>query len=54
MNDAGDVPQYRQEDINEEVRIAAALKEDTKRWEDDGKDDLADVTIRKRCQPLSE
>jgi hypothetical protein len=32
-----------QEDVNEEVGVASSLKEDTKRWEDDGEDDLDDV-----------
>lgn len=32
-----------QQDVDEEISIAAALEEDTKRREDDGEDDLADV-----------
>lgn len=45
MDDAGDIAQYRQEDVDEEIGIATALKEDTQRWEDDGKNDLADVAV---------
>lgn len=32
-----------QQDVDEEVGSAAALEEDTDRWEDDGKEDLANV-----------
>lgn len=32
-----------QEDVDEEVGVAAALEEDTKRRQDDGKKDLADI-----------
>jgi len=32
-----------QQDVDEEVGVATALEEDTQRWEDDGKKDLADV-----------
>lgn len=32
-----------QQDVDEEISIAAALEEDTQRREDNGKDDLADV-----------
>ena len=43
MDDARNVTQYRQKDIDEEVGIATALEEDTKGRKDDGEDDLADV-----------
>lgn len=43
MDDTWNVPQYCQEDIDEEVGIATALEEDTKWWKDDGEDDFADV-----------
>lgn len=43
MDDAGNVTEDSQEDVDEQVRAAAALEEDAKRGQDDGKDDLADV-----------
>ncbi len=46
VDDSRDVTEYCQQDVDEEVCIAASLKEDTKRWEDDGKDNLADVAGR--------
>lgn len=39
----GNVTKDGQQDIDEEISIAAALEEDTERREEDGKDDLADV-----------
>ena len=32
MNDTRDVTKNRQQDVNEEIGIAATLQEDTKRW----------------------
>ena len=43
MDDAGNVTQNGQQDVDEEIGIATSLKEDTERREDDGKDDLADI-----------
>lgn len=43
VDDAGDVSQDGQGDVDEEVDAAAALEEDTQGREDDGEDDLADV-----------
>jgi hypothetical protein len=43
VDDAGNVTQDGQQDVDEQVSTAAALQEDTQRGEDDGKDDLADV-----------
>ena len=53
MNNARDVAQNCQEDVDEEVGIATTLEEDTKRWEDDGEDDLADIAISPKGQPCS-
>lgn len=39
----GNVTKDGQQDVDEEVRIAAALEEDAERGEEDGEDDLADV-----------
>jgi hypothetical protein len=36
-----------QEDVDQEVSTTSALKEDTKRWEDDGENDLADIAFEK-------
>jgi len=43
VDDAGDVSKNGQQNVDEQVGTAATLKEDSERWEDDGKDDLADV-----------
>lgn len=43
MNDTWNVTQNRQADVDEQVRIAATLQEDTERREDDGEDDFADI-----------
>ena len=53
MDDTRDVAQYRQEDVDEEVGIATPLKENTKRWDEDGENDLADVAIGQIRQPCS-
>ena len=47
VDDSGNVTQYGQEDVDEKVGIATALEEDTKGWEEDGEDDLADVATVK-------
>ena len=39
----GNVTENGQQDVDEEVGIAAALEKDTERRDEDGKDDLADV-----------
>ena len=49
VNDTRDVAQDRQEDVDEEIGIATALEEDTKRWEDDGENDLADIATSPKC-----
>jgi hypothetical protein len=43
VNDSRNVTQDSQEDVDEQVCAATSLKEDTQRWEDDGKNDLADI-----------
>ena len=53
MDDARNVAQNCQEDVDEEVGIATALEEDTKRWEDDGENNLADIAISPKGQPCS-
>ena len=39
----GNVTQDGEQDVDEEIRVAAALEEDAERGEEDGEDDLADV-----------
>jgi hypothetical protein len=39
------VTENSQQDVDEEVCVAAALQEDTQRREDDSEDDLAEVTV---------
>lgn len=46
MNDTRDVTQYREEDVDQQIRAAATLEEDTERWEEDGKDDFANVAAK--------
>ena len=45
MYDTRDITQDGEQDVDEEVCIATSLKEDTKRWEDDGEDDFANVSV---------
>ena len=44
MDDAGYVTQDGEQDVDEKVTTASSLEEDTQRWEDDGDDDLADIS----------
>lgn len=46
VNDAGNVTEDGQQDVDKEISTAAALEEDTKRRENDGEDDLDDVAGR--------
>lgn len=46
VNDTRDITQDGQQDVDEQVAIAAALKEDTQRREEDCKDDFANVAVR--------
>jgi hypothetical protein len=43
MDDAGDVTKNGEENVDQEIAAAATLEENTKRWEDDGEDDLENV-----------
>lgn len=45
MDDARDVAQYREEDIDQKVGIATTLEEDTNWWQEDGENDFANVTV---------
>lgn len=47
MDNTGDVAKDREEDVDQQIRPATTLKEDTERREDDGKDDLTDVAVDK-------
>jgi hypothetical protein len=44
VDDTGNVTQAGQDDVDEEISAAAALEEYTERREEDGEDDLDDVT----------
>jgi len=48
VDDSGNVPQDGQQDVDEEISTASALEEDTNGWENDGENDLADVTCGER------
>jgi len=43
VDDSRNVTKDGQQDVDEEVSAATTLKEDTKRWKDDGDDDLDNV-----------
>lgn len=45
MDDTRNPTQDGQTDVDEEVSATATLEEDTQRRQDDGEDDLADVTV---------
>lgn len=47
MDDSRNKAENGQQDVDEEVCAAAALKEDTERWEENGENDLDDVAERK-------
>ena len=44
MDDAGNVTEDGEQDVDEEVAAETALKEDADRWQEDGEDDFADIT----------
>lgn len=46
MDDTRNVTKDGQNNVDEEVGIAASLEEHSERWEDDGEDDLDDVAVR--------
>lgn len=46
MDDTGDPTQDGQTDVDQEVSTTSALQEDTQRRQDDGEEDLADVTVQ--------
>lgn len=50
MDDTGEPTQDGQTDVDQEVGTTSALQEDTQRRQDDGENDLADVTV-KSSQP---
>lgn len=45
MNDTWDITQDGQKDVDKEVCVATSLKENTNRWEKDGKNDLDDIAV---------
>lgn len=53
MNNARNVTQNCQENVDEEIGIATSLEKDTEGREDDGKDDFADVAIRDNVSNVS-
>lgn len=53
VNDTRNVTQDGQQDVDEEVRIASALKENTERGEENGEDDLDEVACGERhCESV--
>lgn len=47
MYDSRNVTEDGQEDVDEQVGVAAALEEDTERREENGQDDFADIAVVK-------
>lgn len=45
MNDPWNVAQYCEENVDQEVGIAATFEKDAKRWQDNGEDDFANVAV---------
>lgn len=45
MDNTRDPTQDGQADVDQEVRATSALQEDTQRGQDEGQDDLADVSV---------
>lgn len=45
VDNTGDVTQDGQQDVDQEISTTSALQEDTQRRQEDGENDLADVTI---------
>ena len=50
MDDTWDVTKDCEQDVNEQVAATATLEEYTKRWEENGDDDFADVPKARFCQ----
>jgi hypothetical protein len=44
MHNTRNITQYREEDVDQKVGIAATLQEDPNWWEEDGENDFADIT----------
>ena len=53
MNDARNVTQKRQDDVDAKVSIEATLEEDTDWRKDDGEDDFDDVAVRMKERSVS-
>lgn len=45
MDNTWDIAQYCEEDIDQKVGIAATLEENSDRWQEDGENDFANVTV---------
>jgi hypothetical protein len=47
VNDTGNPTQDGQTDVDQKISTASSLKENTQRRQDDRKQDLADVTVKR-------
>lgn len=54
VDDTGDITQDGEKDVDEEVTSTSTFEEDTQRWEDDGNDDFADVSVKLVVSALSQ
>jgi hypothetical protein len=43
VNDTRNITKNCQQDVDEEISTTSSLKEDTERWENDSKNDLANI-----------
>lgn len=46
VDNTGKVTQNSEQDVDEEIRIASTLEKDTDGWQDDSKNNLADIAVR--------
>lgn len=54
VDDTGDITQDGEKDVDEEVTSTSTFEENTQRWEDDGNDDFADISVEVVVSALSQ
>ena len=54
VDDTRDITQDGEKDVNEQVASTSTFEEDTQRWEDDGNDDFADISVDLMVSALSQ
>lgn len=53
VDDSGDITQNRQTDVNEQVGAASSLEKHSQRGEENGEDELANITKNEKSQSSS-